>query len=104
MDVAIVHTGVRVSPERVVEFTARVDGKAICVELEQEAINRLVGPESRDENSLLTALQRKLETVRIAIEAYVFARGLPMDGHLVLSSRDLASFVADPGAADVSIR
>jgi hypothetical protein len=91
-------------PERVVEFTARVDGKALCVELGQDAINRLVGPETRDENSLLTAMQRKIETVRIAIEAYVFARGLPMDDHFVLSARDLAAFVAEPGAANVSIR
>ena len=104
MDVSIVHSGVRVRPDLVVEVAAQVDGKPIRVDLEPDAIRRLLGAEINDAAAMLVALQRRLETIRLAIEAYVFARGAPLDQYLVLSWRDLSAFVEEPAAPDASVR
>jgi hypothetical protein len=99
MDVSIVHSGVRVRPDLIVEVSAMVDGRPIGVDLARDAIEHLLGPDVRDEEALRTALRRNMETIRIAIEAYVFARGLPLDGHCVLSWRDFSTFADGPLAA-----
>lgn len=90
MDVSIVHTEVRVDPELVVEVVALVDGRAIRVHLAQDAIDHLLGPEFSNQKTLFVALQHKLETIRIAIEAHVLARGAPLDQYFVLSWRDFS--------------
>ena len=92
MDVSIVHSGVRVQPDLVVEVAALIDAKPIRVDLERDAIENLLGPNVSDEEALRAALTNKLETIRIAIEAYVLARGAPLDGSLVLSWRDFSGF------------
>lgn len=99
MDVSIVHSGVRVRPDLVVEVEALIDGKAIGVDLARDAIEHLLGPNIGDEDALRAALRRNMESIRIAIEAYVFARGLPLDGHCVLSWQDFSTFVDGPAAA-----
>ena len=91
MDVSIAHSGVRVRPDLVVEVAAWVDGKPIRVDLDPDAIRRLLGAEIDDPKAMFVSLQRKLETIRMAIEAYVFARGAPLDQHFVLSWRDLSA-------------
>jgi hypothetical protein len=91
MEVSIVHSGVRVRPDLVVEVAALVDGKPMLVDLERDAIEHLLGSNVGDEKALRDALQRNLEAIRIVIEAHVFARGLPLDGHLVLSWRDFST-------------
>ena len=100
MNVSIVLSGVRVCPDLVVDVAAQVDGKPIRVDLEPDAIRRLLGAEIDDPRAMRVSLQRRLETIRPAIEAYVFARGAPLDQYLVLSWRDLSAFVGDPTAAD----
>ena len=99
MDVSIVHTAVRVFPDLVVEVSATVDGKPIGVDLARDAVQHLLGQDVGDEEALRAALRRNLETIRIAIEAHVFARGLPLDGHCVLSWQDFSSFADRPLAA-----
>jgi hypothetical protein len=99
MDVSIVHSGVRVRPDLIVEVSAMVDGRPIGVDLARDAIEHLLGPDVRDEEALSSALRRNMETIRIAIEAYVFARGLPLDGHCVLSWQDFSAFADGPMAA-----
>ncbi len=99
MDVSIAHTGVRVKPELVVELTAEVDGKPIRADLDSEAIHRLLGPAVGDEKAMIAALWRNRATLRRAIEAYVFARGAPFDGHCTLSWEDLSTFAENPPAA-----
>jgi hypothetical protein len=95
MDVSIVHSDVRVRPDLVVEVTALVDGKSVRVHIERDAIERLLGADTRDADALGAALRRNLETIRIAIEAYVLARGAPLDGYLVLAWRDVADLMTD---------
>lgn len=90
MEVSIVHSGVRVHPDLVIEVSALIDGRPIRVDLERGAIERLLGSDVSDEEALRAALTHKLETIRMAIEAYVFARGAPLDGYLVLSWRDFS--------------
>ncbi|MET1082808.1 MAG: hypothetical protein ABWY12_07120 [Burkholderiales bacterium] len=104
MDVSIVHSGVRVRPDLIVEIAAQVDGKPIRVDLESDAIRRLLGADIDDPGAMLVSLQRRLETIRLAIKAYVFARGAPLDQYLVLSWRDLSAFVDDPTAAVAPVR
>ena len=50
------------------------------------------------------SLQRQLETIRLAIEAFVFARGTPLDQHVWLSWRDVSPFVEDGAVPDVVAR
>lgn len=99
MNVSIAHTGVRVSPELVVELTAEVDGKPIRADLDSEAIHRLLGPAVGDEKAMTAALWRNREILRHAIEVYVFARGAPFDGHCTLSWQDLSAFAENRPAS-----
>jgi len=96
MDVSIVHSGVRVRPDLVVEVAALIDGRPVLVDLERDAIDRLLGQDVSDEKALHSALRRNIGAIRIAIEAYVFARGLPLDQHVVLFWRDFSSFADAP--------
>ncbi len=104
MDVSIAHSGVRVRPDLVVEVAAWVDGKPIRVDLDPDAIRRLLGAEIDDPKAMFVSLQRKLETIRLAIKAYVFARGAPLDQHFVLSWRDLSAFAEDRTVVDARAR
>lgn len=99
MDVSILHTDVRLHPDFVVDIAALVDGRPIRVNVERAAVERLLGPQVLDEHALSNALRRNLETIRIAIEAYVFARGVPIDRYFVLSWRDFSTFVDAPPAS-----
>lgn len=99
MDVSIVHSGVRVRPDLLVEVAALIDGKQIRVDLERSAIEHLLGSNVGDEEALRAALMQRLDTVRIAIEAYVFARGTPLDGYMVLSWRDFSGLAGSTLAA-----
>jgi len=103
MNVSVVYTGVRVTPEIVVQISAVADGKPIRVDLDRDAIDRLMGPAVGDEKAMLSILARKRETIRAAIEASVFARGAPFDGHLVLAWRDLSAFAGDPTASSAPV-
>ena len=104
MEVSIVHSGVRVRPDLVVEVQALADGKPINVDLEPDTIRRLLGPETNDPEILFISLQRKLETIRLAIEAFIFARGAPLDQHVVLSWRDISPFVEEGPAPNGAAR
>jgi len=89
MEVSIVHIGVRAHPERAVRVAARADGRAINVTLDQDVIEHLCGNASDDEQMLL-ALTHNQEALRIAIAAYVSARGVPLDEQFLLSWRDFS--------------
>lgn len=99
MNVSIVHTGVRVSPDVVVEIFAIADGKPIVADLDRSAIEHLLGSRSIDRNALMEALHSHRNIVRRGIEAYVLARGAPLDGRMTLSERDLRPFAEQPAAA-----
>jgi RecJ-like exonuclease len=104
MDVSIVHTGVRVQPEMVVEIIATVDGKAVRVDLERDAIDHLFGADVGDEKAMYMALQGRAEMIRIAIESYVLARGVPMDRSFVLAWRDFEGLADERSSAEVPAR
>jgi hypothetical protein len=104
MNVSIVHTGVRVKPEMVVEIIATVDGKPIRVDLERDAIDHLFGADVGDEKAMFMALQGQLEMIRIAIEAHVLARGTAMDPSFVLAWQDFETLADKQSAAEVSAR
>ena len=67
---------------------ARADGQA-AVTLDQDVIEQLCGNASDDEQMLL-ALTHNQEALRIAIAAYVSARGVPLDEQFLLSWRDFS--------------
>jgi len=89
MEVSIVHIGARAHPERAVRVAARADGRAVNVTLDQDVIQQLCGNASDDERMLL-ALTHNQEALRIAIAAYVSARGVPLDEQFLLSWRDFS--------------
>jgi len=89
MEVSIVHIGARAHPERAVRVAARADGQAVNVTLDQDVIEHLCGNASDDEQMLL-ALTHNQEALRIAIAAYVSARGVPLDEQFLLSWRDFS--------------
>ena len=90
MEVSIVHIGARAHPERAVRVAARADGQAVNVTLDQDVIEQLCGNASDDEQMLL-ALTHNQEALRIAIAAYVSARGVPLDEQFLLSWRDFSA-------------
>ena len=88
MTFAIVHIGVRVHPELVARVVAQVDGDPVEVNLDRDALEHLCGADIGDEQAMLLALNHHATAIGIAIEAYAFARGVPPDGHIVLSWDD----------------
>ena len=88
MDFSVQHIGVHVRPELIAQVVARIDDKPIRVSLKRDAIEQLVGPAIGDEGAMVVSLYGKLDTLRVAIEAHVFAHGVPLDRQLVLSWRD----------------
>jgi hypothetical protein len=99
MNVSIVHTSVRVSPELIVEIAAEADGKPILVELDRSAIDHLLGSALGDKEQTMAALGRHLVTIRRSLEAHVFARGAPLDGYLTLSWKELEPFAGSATSA-----
>jgi hypothetical protein len=99
MNVSIVYTGVRVSPDVIVEIAAVADGKPIRADLDRAAIDHLLGPAVGDEKVMMAALGRHRQAICRAIEAYVFARGAPFDGHLTLTWQDISAFAENSTAA-----
>ena len=89
MHVSITHIGVRAYPVRSVQLTARADDRAFTVDLDQDAIQQVCG-DARDEQAIRLALTRNQEALRVAIAAYVSARGVPLDDHFLLSWRDFS--------------
>ena len=89
MEVSIVHFGVRARPERAVRVAARADGRAINVTLDGDVIQHICGDASEGEQMLLS-LTHNQEALRIAIAAYVSARGVPIDEQFLLSWRDFS--------------
>lgn len=95
MDVSILHVGVRVHPELVVQVVALVGGVRTRVTLDRGAIEQLLGPELGDEKVMAHSLERNMEMIRVAIGAYIAARGMPMDRAFVLSWRDFSPATQD---------
>ena len=95
MHVSIVHTDVRVDPELVVDVVAAVDGRSLRVNLERDVIVRLLGSDLSDQQKLFQTLQKRLGAIRIAVEAYVLARGFPLDSYVVLSWDDFSALAED---------
>jgi hypothetical protein len=89
MNVSIAHIAVRARPDRVVQLTARADDRAFTVTLGDDVVQHLCG-DTRDENAMRLALTRNQDVVRIAIAAYVGARGVPLDDQFLLSWRDFS--------------
>ncbi len=99
MNVSLVHIAARVNPDVVVEISATADGRSIVADFDRPALEHLVGSVGFDRKALLAALRFHQGAIRRAIEAYVFARGVPLDGHLTLSWKDLRPFAESPAAA-----
>jgi len=89
MSVSITHIGVRARPSRVVQLTARSDERAFTVTLDDDVVQHLCG-DTRDENVMRLALTRNQDVLRIAIAAYIGARGVPLDDQFLLSWRDFS--------------
>lgn len=89
MNVSIAHIGVRAHPERVVQLAARADDRAFTVTLDSDVIQHLCG-DTLDEHAMRLALTRNQDVLRIAVAAYIGARGIPLDDQFVLSWRDFS--------------
>jgi hypothetical protein len=104
MDLTILHIDVRTRPEFLVRIAAQVDGEPLRVTLEREVVEHLVGSGVGDDDAILQSLYHDLDTIRIAIEAHVFARGVPLDREVVLSWPEFSPAALTVEGAGSSLR
>lgn len=103
MDFSISHIGVRTRPALVVDVVVRVDGKTIQVGIDDDVVEHLCGTGVRDEKTILLAINRNARAILIAVESYVYARGVPLDDHFVLSRDDFSPSDQAPAVAGASV-
>jgi hypothetical protein len=89
MQMSLYESSVYVRPQFPVEFVTTVEGVAIRIAIEWPDVERLVGASAADEGEVRNFLHRHKTAIALAIQAYLSARGTPMDHRLTMSADDL---------------
>lgn len=89
MQMSLFETSIYVRPQFPVEFVTSVDGVAIRIAIEWPDVERLVGTTAADEGEVRNFVHLHKTAIALAIQAYLAARGTPMDHRLTISSDDL---------------
>jgi hypothetical protein len=80
---------ISVKPHSTLELVVVVDGATVRVELDRSTIQHLIGEDLMNEQAVRDFLWRNRRGIEAAIKAHLFARGIPLDRHVVLSIDDL---------------
>ncbi|MCC7326083.1 MAG: hypothetical protein IT521_04695 [Burkholderiales bacterium] len=86
----------RVKPGFPIEITAQVDAHAIRVAIEWSVIEHEAGP-GADADAAHRYLHDQRSRIERAIQAHLFAQGMPLRGQLTLSRDDLETLAGDAG-------
>jgi len=81
-------------PQSALELVVVVDGAAVRVELDRSTIPHSTGADFLDEEAVRDFISRNRRGIELAIEAHLFARGIPLDRHIVISREDLYALPA----------
>lgn len=80
---------ISVKPQSALELVVVVDGASVRVELDRSTIQHLMGADLVDEEAVRDFLWRNRKGIELAIEAHLFAHGIPLDRHIVMLMKDL---------------
>lgn len=78
-----------VKPQCALKLVVAVDGATVRVEFERSALQHLLGASLLNEKAVRAFLSRNRKGIESAIQAHLFAHGVPLDRHLVMSMDDL---------------
>jgi hypothetical protein len=98
MDIRFLHGEVHARPHSGVELLATVDRRTIRIFLDAPTLARLIGAEDAGEAAIIDFLRRNRSAVEGAIEAALYAQGIPLSGTLVMSARDFGDLSARSAA------
>ena len=105
MKARLIHTDVRVAPPFPLQVVASVNDQVLRVEIDWPTIEHLIGALPATADAVREFLHENRHAIEIAIEAHVFAHGLPLAGQLVLTLEDLNRLLpirSDPTAYSAS--
>jgi hypothetical protein len=88
MKMLLLDTAIYVHRPYPVEFHIDVDGRAIRVAIEWPAIERMMGATPVDDERVRDFLHENRRAVAHAIEAHLYAQGMPWTGELVMARDD----------------
>ena len=103
MNVYLLDTPLRIHAPDPVEVVALVDGKTLRVMIEWPAVVRLFESEHAEHvsaDNVAAAIRRHRRAIALAIEAQLFANGIPLARQLVMSLDDLRATGAFDSADD----
>jgi hypothetical protein len=96
MKIFLLESSVYVRPGFPVEFPIDVDGRAIRVAIEWAAIARMMGVTPVDAEQVRQFLHDNRKEIAVAIEAHLYAHGIPRTGELVMAPDDFDNVHAVP--------
>jgi hypothetical protein len=96
MTMILLETAVYVRPGFPVEFLIDVDGRAVRVAIEWSAIERMMGATPADVEQVRDFLHEHRSEIALAIKARLYARGIPLNGELVMERSDLDALSSVP--------
>jgi hypothetical protein len=96
MKIFLLESSVYVRPGFPVEFPIDVDGRAIRVAIEWAAIARMMGATPVDAEQVRQFLHDNRKEIAVAIEAHLYAHGIPRTGELVMAPDDFDNVHAVP--------
>ena len=88
MKMFLLETAVYVHLPYPVEFVIDVDGRAIRVAIEWSAIEQMMGATPVDDENVRDFLHENRKAIARAIEARLYAHGIPWTGELVMARDD----------------
>ena len=89
MTVVLLPGIVRVQPDLPVELKATVGGETVQVALQWTLLERWLGDRASDADAVRNAIHQRRTSIERAIQARVYAHGVPLSGELSLGPADL---------------
>jgi hypothetical protein len=96
MTMILLETAVYVRPGFPVEFLIDVDARAVRVGIEWSAIERMMGATPTGVEQVRDFLHEHRREIAVAIKARLYARGIPLNGELVMGRDDLDAVSSVP--------
>ncbi len=79
---------ISVKPQSTLGLLVAVDGATVRVELDRSTIQHFMGVGFMNYEAVRDFLWRNRRSIEAAIKAHLFARGVPLDRHVVMSMDD----------------